>query len=162
MDDGTREMVAIPGEDRLFATWREAFVAGLEAGGPTAGIYTQAVLLDNNGAVAFPPDDMPTRSLGLWQGKRRNAAAVQPAPDSATDETKAQEKVATQANETAPHPQKCKRIRTHRGRWAHATPKDNEMAFSPEVAGRLAEIRKTLPRFGIADERSLPSKPQSR
>ena len=153
MDDGTREMVPIPGEDRLFATWREAFVAGLEAGGPAAGIYTQAVLLDDNGAVVFPPDEKPPRSLGLWQGSRRKPAAAQEEPEAVADETK---------KETKSQPQECKRVRTHRGRWAHTTPKDNEMAFAPEVAIRIAEIRKTSPRFGIAAVEPLPGEPRSR
>lgn len=163
LGDGTREMIPIPGDDRLFPTWRDAFGAGLKAGGPAANVYTQAVILGDDGTVVFPPDDRPTRCRGLWPGARRKSGPADAADDAdpdgaaeAGDEAKPAEekKPATAGPQERPAPPT--------GRWAHERPKNNLLGLDPDTARRIAEIRKTSPRFGMVDEQTLPPGPGSR
>lgn len=66
-DRGRIALVAIEGESRLFSTYREATAAARDAGGSPAGVVTQAVMLDADREVVFPPDGAPVVSRGNWR-----------------------------------------------------------------------------------------------
>ena len=66
-EKGRIELLPIDGETRLFATYREASVASHERGGSLAGVVTQAVMLDADREVVFPPDSTRVTSRGNWR-----------------------------------------------------------------------------------------------
>lgn len=66
-DKGRIALLPIEGEARIFATYREATAAARERGGSTVGIVTQAVMLDADRVVVFPPDSTRVVSRGNWR-----------------------------------------------------------------------------------------------
>jgi len=54
------------GEERLFVDWQDALRAARELGGAACDVVTQAVLVDESGAVVFPPDNVSPRTSARW------------------------------------------------------------------------------------------------
>lgn len=54
------------GDGRIFNTWKDALVEARKLSAAGQEIVTQAVMVDESGAVVFPPDDMVQRSRGKW------------------------------------------------------------------------------------------------
>ncbi len=66
-EKGRIALLPIDGETRLFSTYREATVAARGRGGSPAGVVTQAVMLDADREVVFPPDSTRVVSRGNWR-----------------------------------------------------------------------------------------------
>jgi len=66
---GTGKMVNIvpfSEDERLFDTYAAAACAAAEHRKRFPSVITQAVVLDNDGRVVFPPDGLDIRSRGRW------------------------------------------------------------------------------------------------
>lgn len=66
-EKGRTALVPIDGDSRIFSTYREATAAARERGGSLAGVVTQAVMLDADREVVFPPDSTRVVSRGNWR-----------------------------------------------------------------------------------------------
>jgi hypothetical protein len=127
--DGRVAMMAIEGECRLFATWREAMTAAATVADRRGDVVTQAVLVNEAGRVVFPTDERAPVSGGKWNlapvirlGPRRPREHREPRP---------------------PRPMHDKRPRA-------ARQAGRRLGLDPRVARRIAEIRAGNPWFGKA------------
>lgn len=77
-EDGRQRMEPMPDHPALFHTWREAQAAARDAGGRRAAILVQSVLVDGGGAVVFPADDAPQRSVGMWRRQPWAGRSIHP------------------------------------------------------------------------------------
>lgn len=131
----------LPGDDRIFDTWKDANEAVQKHRAAGVGAAVQAVQLDAEGTVVWPPPGRETFSRGHWT----RAPMVRPA-----------RRIAMPGHSEADRGKRSGRCekRTPRKAARQATPKQ-KCSLDPRVAARIAEIRTTDPGFGRGQS-SLP------
>jgi hypothetical protein len=127
--DGRVAMMAIEGECRLFATWREAMTAAATVADRRGDAVTQAVLVDEANRVVFPADN----EAPVSNGKRSLAPVIRLGPRRPREDRE-------------PRPPRA--MHDKRPRAARQFRRRN--GLDPRVARRIAEIRAGNPGFGKA------------
>lgn len=114
----------MPGDDRIFTTWREAHEAVQRHRAAGRNAAMQAVQLDDDGAVVWPPPGRETSSRGHW-----NLAPIV--------------RVARRVTMPGQKPRGDKP-----GTPSGRRPRRRKYDLDPRVAARIAEIRRKDPGFG--------------
>lgn len=142
---GRHEMRPIPGENRVFTTWKAACDAAEAMKGH---IVTQSILIDADGQLVFPAEGRQMRTEGRWIAAvnfryRHRGVGGAPRPTDMEHHANGM-KLQTHGNgpvasgQTAPAPARGRADRSGRG----------HMRLSRKVIDRLAEIRQESPDFG--------------
>lgn len=134
--DRGRMMQAIPGEERIFATWHTANKEAKALSTPDRLVVSQSVLLDVDGRVVFPPENLQQTSRGKWaaiavvmEARREAAAGVARKPEG-DDQPLA-----------APPPPKARDRSADRGCAAVRPPVQKMLGLDPRVEARIRELR---------------------
>ncbi len=127
------ELVRLPGDDRIFPSWREAQTAAeIIRGKKNRPVVVQSVLVDEAGNVTWPMESAPVVTGGAWRGTAQVQYAARAKPPKGGPVRKKRKPPA------AAKPTEPERVR--------AVVDKNKL--NRRTRKRIAEIRKKDPFFG--------------
>jgi hypothetical protein len=146
---GRHEMRPIPGENRLFTTWKAACDAAEAMKGH---IVTQSILIDADGQLVFPVEGRQMRTEGRWIAAvnfRYRHRGVGGAPRSPNGQENTGGKVPQKSSKPLGAPRSpVVQENTGPARGRADRSGRGHMRLSRKVVDRLAEIRQESPDFG--------------